>query len=292
MRANRRARALISNGGADAGPRPSERRRHDADGVSTEASAIIDRHGLDRGKILDIAKGYGYKEGVDFNEAPARDFEGAPLGDNLLAALESVSTFDAFRHQFISAIDSLDYDTSDGIIDRLFVEGAIVDKDDKNTYHDWKRHAERLEGLNVALHLATGGDPPLHRFIGSLGELGNYRRGRWRQAGDAQDRVPATVGTTNFFLDKKAVAKVSYSAAALAGWTQPVRYSPYPRNPDEGRERFGGEKSGHFAGECEVHTHTGCPISVGEHLKLALLPRCGLGRREVVERYGDVGIVE
>ena len=292
MRANRRARALMSHDGADARPRPSERRRHDADGISTEAGAIIDRHGLDRGKILDIAKGYGPKKGVDFNEAPARDFEGAPLGDSLLAALESVSTFDAFRHRLISAIDSLDYDTSDGIIDRIFVEGAIVDNEVKNIYRDWKRHAERLEGLNVALHLAAEGAPYLFRFIGSLGELDNYRRGKWRQAGDAQDRVPATVGVSNVFLDRGAAAKVSYSAAALAGWTQPVRYSPYQRNPDEGRERFGGEKSGHFAGECEVHIHAGCPIPAREHIKIALLPRCGLGRREVVERYGDVGIVE
>ena len=292
MRANRRACALRSNGGADAGRRPSERRKHDADGISTEATAIIDRHGLDRGKILDIAKEYGPKKGVDFNEAPTRDFEAAPLGDNLLKALQLVSPFDAFRHRFVSSIDSLDYDTSDGIIDRLLVDGAIVDNDDKNIYHNWKCHVERLEGLNVALHRAADGAPPLHRFIGSLDELDNYRRGRWRQADDPQDRVPSTVGTTNFFLDKKAVARVSYSAAALAGWTQSVRYSPYPRNPDEGRERFGSEKSGHFAGECEVHIHAGCPIPAREHVKIAPLPRCGLGRREVVERYGDVGIVE
>ena len=73
-----------------------------------------------------------------------------------------------------------------------------------------------------------------------------------------QDRVPTTVGESNVFLDKWVVARVSYPTVALAGWTQPVRYSPYPRNTDGGRERFGGEKDGSVAGECEARIHAGC----------------------------------
>ena len=46
-----------------------------------------------------------------------------------------------------------------------------------------------------ALFGAACGAARLNRFIGSLGELDSYRRGRWRREGDAQDRVPATVGS-------------------------------------------------------------------------------------------------
>ncbi len=94
-----------------------------------------------------------------------------------------------------------------------------------------------------------------------------------------QDRVPTTAGESNVFLDKWAVARVSYHTVALAGWTQPVRYSPYPRNTDGGRERFGCEKDGSVAGECEVHVHVGFPIPAREHAKIAPPPRCSLGRR-------------
>ena len=131
----------------------------------------------------------------------------------------------------------------------------------------------------------------LNRFIGSPGELDNYRRGRWRRDGDEQDRVPATVGRSNRFLGADAVARVSYDAAALAGRAQPVRYSPYPRTPDARLERFGDEKSGHLAGEGEVHIHAECPIPARDHIKITLVAHCRLRWRDVVERYGDVGRV-
>ena len=266
-------------------------RWHDADGISADARAVIGRHGLDRGRILDIAGRYAAQKGVDFNEAPAQDFEGAPLGGNLASMVHPNPAFDAFRVQFDAALESLDYATSDAIIDRCLAAGVVVNNAGKSVYGEWRRSAERLEGLNAALFWAACGAARLNRFIGSLGELDNYRHGRWRREGDAQDRVPATVGESNRLLRKRAVAMVTYSAGALAGWTQPVRYSPYPRNPDAGRERFGAEKGGQLAGEGEVHVHAGCPIPARDHIKIAPLPRCPLGRQEVVELYGDVGVV-
>lgn len=275
-----------------AGRRPSARRWHDADGISAGARAVIGRHGLDRGKILDVAKRYAARKGVDFNEGPARDFEGAPLGDSLASMVYSKPAFDAFRGRFDAALESLDYAASDAIIDMCLGDGIIVDSAGTSIYGEWRRSAERLEGLNVALFWAARGAASLNRFIGSLDELENYRRGRWRREGDAQDRVPTTVGESNRFLANKAAARVTYSAGALAGWTQPVRYSPYPRNPDARRERFGAEKGGQLAGEGEVHVHAGCPIPARDHIKIVLLPRSSLGRQEAVERYGDVGVVE
>ena len=144
----------------------------------------------------------------------------------------------------------------------------------------------------MALFRVAAGAAMLNRFIGSLAELVSYRRGRWRRDGDAQDRVPATVGESNAFLARDAVAMVSYSAGALAGWSQPVRCSPYPRRPNMGRERFGAEKGGHFAGEGEIHVHAGCPIPAREHVEIALLPRCRPGKQDAARRYGDVGVVE
>lgn len=188
--------------------------------------------------------------------------------------VHSNPAFDAFRVQFDAALESLDYATSDAIIDRCLAAGVVVNNAGKSVYGEWRRSAERLEGLNAALFWAVCGAARLNRFIGSLGELDNYRRGRWRREGDAQDRVPATVGESNRLLRKRAVAMVTYSAGALAGWTQPVRYSPYPRNPDAGRERFGAEKGGQLAGEGEVHVHAGCPIPARDHIKTAPLPRC------------------
>ena len=139
-------------------------------------------------------------------------------------------------------------------------------------------------------HIAADA-PILNRFIGSLGELDNYRSGRWRLEGGGRDRVSTTVGRSNAFLDQDAAAVVSYSAPSLAGWMQPVRYSPYPRNLDEGRERFGAEKGGSFAGEGEVHIHVRCPIPARDHIKISLLPRCRPGKQDVAGRRGDVGIV-
>ena len=270
---------------------PPERRRHDADGISDDARAAIARHGLDAGRILEIAGRYGAEGGADFNLAPARDLVGALVGRNLASAVYEEPVFDEFRGRFDAALGSLDYGASDAIIDKCLKAGVVVDGSGESVYGRWRRDAELLEGLNVALFRAAADAPILNRFIGSLGELDNYRSGQWRREGDGQDRVSTTVGRSNAFLAQGAAALVSYSAASLAGCTQPVRYSPYPRSLDEGRERFGCEKSGHFAGEGEVHVHVRCPIPARDHIKISLLPRCRLGKRDVVERYGDVGIV-
>ena len=254
------------------GRSPAGWRRHDADGISDDARAVIGRHGLDMGRILDAARHYEAKKGADFNLAPARDFEGAPLGRNMVRAAYSSPAFGRLRDRFDIALGSLDYAASDAILDECLAACIIVDLDGNGIYGAWKLHVERLEGLNVALCRAVRDAVRLNRFIGSLGELDNYRRGEWRRDGDAQDRVPATVGRSNRFLGEDAVARVSYDAAALAGRMQPVRYSPYRRTPDAGLERFGDEKSGHLAGEGEVHIHTGCPIPARDHIKTARCP--------------------
>ena len=54
-------------------------RLHDSDGISQEANRIINEHGLSRSRVLEFAEHYGLRKGIDFNVAPARDFEGAPL---------------------------------------------------------------------------------------------------------------------------------------------------------------------------------------------------------------------
>ena len=275
-----------------AGRSPAGWRRHDADGISDDARAVIARHGLDMARILDAARRYKAKKGADFNLAPARDFEGAPLGLNMVLAAYLSPAFGRFRDRFDIALGSLDYGASDAILDECLRAGIIVDLDGNGFYGAWKLHVERLEGFNAALYRAARDAVRLNRLIGSLDELDNYRRGKWRRDGDAQDRVPATVGRSNRFLGEDAVARVSYDAAALAGRMQPVRYSPYPRTPDAGLERFGDEKSGHLAGEGEVHIHAGCPIPARDHIKTAPLPRCGLGWKDVAERYGDVGVVD
>ena len=269
-----------------------KRRWHNAKGISDDARAVIKRHGLDTDRILKIAGCYGAKRDDDFNRAPAQDFKDALVGDNLANMAYPVPAFDAFHDRFRGALDSLDYGASDGIIDKCLRDGIVVDSDGKSIYGRWKRDAERLEGLNVALFRAAAGAAMLNRFIGSLAELDNYRRGRWRRDDDVQDRVSMTVGESNAFLARNVVAMVSYSASALAGWSQPVRYSPYPRHPGAERERFGAEKGGHFASEGEVHVHTGCPIPAREHVKIVLLPRCRLGKQDAARRYRDVGVVE
>ena len=69
-------------------------------------------------------------------------------------------------------------------------------------------------------------------------------------------------------------------------------YSPHPRNPDAGHGRFGAEKGGQLAGGGGgVHTLAGCSIPARDRIEIAALPRCPLGRQEVVELYGDVGVV-
>ena len=267
-------------------------RSHDDDGVSPAADAVIGRHSLSRDAVLKWADHYKAKKGVDFNLAPVSDFEGAPLGLNLARMTDTSSLFAPFRDGFDRALALSDYETTDGIISKCLMDGAIVGQNNKDVYCQWKRHAESLEGLNVALYRATQNVDRLRRFIGSLAELDNYRHGRWRKKGDLQDRVPTTVGMSNYLQGETAVAMVTYDADPLRDWAQPVRYSPYPRNQVPERERFGDEKDGSLAGECEVHVHARCPIPAPRHIKIGLLPRSGLRRQEVVERYGDVGVVE
>lgn len=85
----RTAHALRSRGRYCAERRPSNWRRHDADGISREACAVINRHGLDKDGIPDIAEGYVAKKRGGFNKAPANDFRGAPLGENLINAVHT-----------------------------------------------------------------------------------------------------------------------------------------------------------------------------------------------------------
>ena len=267
-------------------------RPHDGDGISPDADAVIRRHGLDRAKVLEWADIYKAKEGEDFNVAPARAFDDAPLGYNLAVMAGRSPSFGQFRERFGKALGSLDYGTSDGIISDCLVDGTIVDRCDNGIYDWWKSRATRLEGLNVALYRAARNAPELHRFMRSLGELDNYRRGRWRRECDPQDRVSTTVGLSHYILDGLAVARVSYDADALRDWSQPVRYSPYPRRRPAEPGRFGREKDGTMAGEGEVHVHMQCAVPPPKYVKIALLPGCGLGRQDAIEQYGDVGAVE
>ena len=199
------APALGMQGPAQPAP-PLELRRHDADGISDDARAVIARHGLDAGRILEIAGRYAAEEGADFNLAPARDFEGALVGRNLASAVYEEPVFDRFRGRFDAALDSLDYGASDAIIDKCLRAGAIVDSSGESICGRRRRDAELLEGLNVALFRAAADAPILNRFIESLGELDNYRSGRRRREGNEQDRVSTTVGRSNAFLDQDAAA--------------------------------------------------------------------------------------
>ena len=275
-----------------AGLVPSRTRPHDGDGISPDADAIIKQHGLDRGKVLGWADHYKAKEGADFNAAPAQDFDNAPLGENLAIMARRSPSFVPFRDRFNEALASLLYGTSDDIISDRLMDGTIVNQNSESIYDLWKPYAVRLEGLNVALYRAARNAASLHRFIASLAELDNYRHGRWRREGDSQDRVSTTVGSSNPTLDETAAAKVSYDADALGDWSQPVRYSPYPRSQDAKYEQFGHEKDGTMAGEGEVHVHVGCPIPARPYIKIKLLPSCRLRRQDVIEQYGDVGTVE
>ena len=268
-------------------------RQHDADGISSEAHAVISDHGLDIGTILGWAGRYAAKKGVDFNRVPAQDFANALLGENLVAKIGSKSPiFDRFQVELDRAPHSHDYSVPDGIMSKCLAYGIVVDHAGSDMYGQWKRHAERLEGLNVALYKAAENVTHLHRFIADLGELDNYLHCRWRKESSTQDRVSTTVGTSNFLLDKTAVAKITYDASMLREWMQPVRYSPYPRKQRSLLERFGDEKDGHFAGEGEVHVHAGCPIPPRKHVKIELLRLCRRERQDVIDQYGGAGVVQ
>lgn len=267
-------------------------RQHDGDGVSREAYTVINRHGLDMDNVLKWAERYRVKETSDFNLALVADFEGAPLGRRLSDMVEKLPAFDPFRERFNKALRSFDYGTSDGIMDKCLQDGIVVRQGGETIYSWWMRYAERLEGANIALVRAAKSAKKLCRFLLDIRELGNYRDGMWRMVGDKQDRVSTTVGASNFQLDEMAVAMVTYDAGALAGHTQPVRYSPYPRQPDTALEGFGHEKDGRFVGEGEVHVHVGCPIPAPKYINIAILAAHRHRREEIVERYGDVATVE
>ena len=51
-------------------------------------------HGLDAGRILEIADGYAPEEDTDFNLAPARDIKRALVGRNLACAMYAEPAFD------------------------------------------------------------------------------------------------------------------------------------------------------------------------------------------------------
>lgn len=283
---------MIRRHASRAEPNPPCMRLHDANGVSTESHDVIDLHGLDVRKVLGWANHYVETRGSDFNRAPLEDFKDAPLGKPLAKMAEAMPAFGEFREEFRNALDSFKYGTSDGIMDKLLRRGLLADPAGGNLYGQWKPCAERLEGLNAALFRMARDTTSLRRFVLDLGELDNYRRGRWRRDGDIQDRVSTTVGTSNFLLGEVAVAVASYDTSALRGWAQPVRYSPYPRKLDASRERFGHEKDGYHAGEGEVHIHAGCPIPPRAYIKISVLPRRRHGMQDVVERYGVTAAAE
>ena len=134
---------------------------------------VVARHDLDQGGIAEAAARYEARAGVDFNSAPWLDFKDAPLGQNLGELVHSLPAFDPFRDKFNDALAALDYRTADGVIDRCLKKGIIVDPAGRDVYDDWRRHAELLEGLNVALFRASGSIGRLLRFIADLGELDN-----------------------------------------------------------------------------------------------------------------------
>ena len=266
-------------------------RLHDADGVSEEARGVIRRHELDRSRVLNWADRHGAEKNTNFNLTPTIEFRDAPLGHQLAEMAYRMPAFDPFRERFGRALRAFDYDTSDEIMATCLQDG-IVERAGKSIYPDWRRYAEMLEGLNVSLFRAARDATKLHRFIQDFGELGNYKNGQWRKDGDEQDRVSTTVGTSNFHLEKMAVAVITYNTAGLGGWIQPVRYSPYPRDLETGLERFGCEKDGIFAAEGEVHVHTSCPIPPRRYIKITILPSSKHEKKHIVEQYGDVAIVE
>ena len=267
-------------------------RPHDADGFSPEAHAVMAEHSLDTQAILGWADHYAIRDGVNFNKAPALDFEGAPLGRNLYRLAMRQPSFAPFASKLSAALKSFDHRTSDSIVSSCLKNGVIVDRTGAPIYGQWKPCAEQLEGFNIALYRAALSITVLRRDIGSLGEIDNYLGGRWRRACDPQDRVPMTVGESNPFLGKKLAATVAYKTVALRGWMQPVRYSPYPRNTDILLEQFGAEKDGSYAGEGEVHVHAGCPIPAPDHIKITLFDKRRRWRLDVHERYSRAGLVE
>ena len=110
------------------------------------------------------------------------------------------------------------------------------------------------------------------------------------KTGASRTGRPQRWGTSNFLLEKAAVAVITYDTGGLGGWIQPVRYSPYPRHLDARLERFGCEKDGSCAADGGAHIHTGCPIPSRRYIKITMPP--SKLKRTIAKRYGDVAIVE
>lgn len=94
------------------------KRRHDGCGISQEAHRVINDHGLGTSKVPDLADLYALKEGTDFNLAPARDFEGAPLGRLLARAVITAPAFAPSAGKFDDAPSAFGCATSDCIVSK------------------------------------------------------------------------------------------------------------------------------------------------------------------------------
>ena len=270
-------------------PAPSSWRLHDGNGISDRAHAVIVDHDLSMGTILDIADRYAPRDGVDFNVAPTRDITRARLWKDLNVAASGQTAPAADAARFARALSLNEHGTSDAIVSSWLRDGRLADGDGRNLYAYWRRGAEYMEGVNAALHKAAENAVHLHRLVGNVDEFDNYQRGRWRRAGDGLDRVSLTVGVTNPILSGRE-ALVAYDARLLAGCIQPVRYSPYPRLDEGGREGFGSEKYAAYAGEGEVHLYAGCRTLPRDHVNILLLGDAKRRRAEIVARYGEAGV--
>ena len=213
------------------------------------AHAVIIDHGLNKDTILEIADRYAPRRGVDFNAAPARGLANAQLWRSLNAAAGTGLVPAAESARFALALYAQDYAVSDALMSSWLKADRIVDRDGRSLYDEWRHRAECTEGFNAALCRAVDDAVLLYRFVGSADELGNYQSGRWRRAGDLQDRVSLTVGRSNPFLAANADAPAACDARLLAGCIQPVRCSPYQRRKGRKMERFGSEKYAAYAGE-------------------------------------------
>ena len=97
-------------------------------------------------KVLDIAGSYEVEENADFNSAPYLDFENAPLGSNLVDLAYSEPCFDPLRNKFKNALGSLDYKTSDGLLDKCLMDGI----------HRWPGRQRPLRPLAAACRAPRG----------------------------------------------------------------------------------------------------------------------------------------
>ena len=217
------------------------------------------------------------------------DFTRAQLWDRLDAAASGRLSSVAGVDRFASALSARNYLVSDALASSWLKCGMVADRDGGSLYDEWRYRAGRLEAFNVALFWAAKRAVLPHRLIGSIDEFDNYQRGRWRQAGDLLDRASLTVGASNPILGERD-ALVAYDARLLAGCIQPVRYSPYPRLDEGGREGFGSEKYAAYAGEAEVHLYAGCPTLSRDPVNMLLFGDAKRRRAEIVARHGEAGV--